>query len=489
MRPSTPAALHIDAPASDDPLDVLPFAARAYPRETLVLVRADADSHACGIERLLRALECDGVLGAAALDDIIPERTLLDVVHDDDHRERIDALCFAYGERRLIDAPLRRAAFSAWDGERLAQLGHASPARCRRARRARFPLRAARSSSRACRADACSAETRDRGPTRSAAALTSRGVARAHLRLRFARARRRIGRASTRGRSFCTCCTAGVAAPNAGCAISRARSMRPAISFWSRAAASSASRHGEWIELHDGAMLGPPRLRIALPVPIADTALADNAYREILAGIVRDHCVDAVVVSSLIGHSLDVLATRLPTFCVIHDHYPLWPTLHRDFGDATLALRRRAARARSCRVRRRCGIPESRSETLARVARGDRIRAPRSRRDADRAQPLGAEQRAAPCARTRRAAQARHRAWTCTVAGKCGRFTRKRRSASVRACSCPGACAAEKARNCSRSALSKLREHADLYLVGAGRRCARAVRRARRSYRARLQAR
>ncbi len=77
-------------------------------------------------------------------------------------------------------------------------------------------------------------------------------------------------------------------------------------------------------------------MRIALPMPIADTALADGAYRDLVAGIVRDWCVDAVVVSSLIGHSLDVLATRLPTFAVIHDHYPLWPTLHRDFGDAKL---------------------------------------------------------------------------------------------------------------------------------------------------------
>src|SRR5207342_2668062 len=66
------------------------------------------------------------------------------------------------------------------------------------------------------------------------------------------------------------------------------------------------------------------------------TAIGDGTYRELLAGIVRDHSIDAMIVSSLIGHSIDALATRLPTYCVIHDHYPLWPTLHRDFGDERL---------------------------------------------------------------------------------------------------------------------------------------------------------
>ena len=28
----------------------------------------------------------------------------------------------------------------------------------------------------------------------------------------------------------------------------------------------------------------------------------------------------------------------LPTTCVVHDHYPLWPVLHRDFGDERLAF-------------------------------------------------------------------------------------------------------------------------------------------------------
>jgi GT2 family glycosyltransferase/glycosyltransferase involved in cell wall biosynthesis len=50
--------------------------------------------------------------------------------------------------------------------------------------------------------------------------------------------------------------------------------------------------------------------------------------------VLRDFGVGAVLVSSLIGHSLDALRTGLPTAVVTHDYYPLWPRLHADFGDA-----------------------------------------------------------------------------------------------------------------------------------------------------------
>ena len=66
---------------------------------------------------------------------------------------------------------------------------------------------------------------------------------------------------------------------------------------------------------------------------------ADNfGYAEFLACVVRDFGVAAVIVSSLIGHSLDALRSGLPTLIVGHDFYPLWPLLHRDFGDPRLAF-------------------------------------------------------------------------------------------------------------------------------------------------------
>jgi len=334
-RPSIPAAMHIDAPDSDDPIELIPFVARAYPRETLILVRANTRLPRFAIERLLRALECEGVVGAAALDDIIPERTLLGGKDGDEKAERLDALCFAYGERRLIDAPLRRAAASAWHGERLAQLGHASPADVDAM--ATHGLRCVlldhlyvHANADASKSSTHVEDPRDPAPPSPLAAL-----------------RERVSAALPAG---ATPDRPGLDARPVllhvlhGWGGGAERWVRDFARTYDRAChlvlvsrgSFARRRHGEWLELHDGTMRGPPRLRIALPVPIADTALADGPYRDILAGIVRDHCVDAVIVSSLIGHSLDVLATRLPTVCVIHDHYPLWPTLHRDFGDASL---------------------------------------------------------------------------------------------------------------------------------------------------------
>jgi GT2 family glycosyltransferase/glycosyltransferase involved in cell wall biosynthesis len=95
-------------------------------------------------------------------------------------------------------------------------------------------------------------------------------------------------------------------------------------------------RFGETLQLHDGALSQPPLRSLTLPNPIRSTAVGDPAYRAFLDAILGDFAIDAVMVSSLIGHSLDALRTRLPTILVSHDYYPLWPLLHRDFGAAGL---------------------------------------------------------------------------------------------------------------------------------------------------------
>ncbi len=90
-------------------------------------------------------------------------------------------------------------------------------------------------------------------------------------------------------------------------------------------------RYGEHLSLRfpaddRGALRAWPLAR-----PIAATVDASSEYRAILADVVRDFAVDAVVVSSLIGHSLDALRSGLPTFVVCHDRYPAWPLLHDEF--------------------------------------------------------------------------------------------------------------------------------------------------------------
>jgi O-antigen biosynthesis protein len=97
----------------------------------------------------------------------------------------------------------------------------------------------------------------------------------------------------------------------------------------------ASGRHGERLELHVDLDAAPIR-RWTLPTPILATALDDGAVQAVLARIGADFGVAAVLVSSLIGHSLDVLRTGLPTAVVCHDYYPLWPRLHADFGDAAI---------------------------------------------------------------------------------------------------------------------------------------------------------
>ena len=322
----------IEAPPSDDPLDLLPFAAHAFPRETLILMRADVELPAHAIDRLLRALECDGVVGAAALDNLAAERSPIFAGAPD--AARIDALCYAYGERRLVDADLRGAALSAWHGERLAELGHASATDADAL--ATHDLRCVLLDHLYVRAGdgtpaaATDADPRDPTPPSPLAALRDRVSA-------ALAADATPGLPGLDPKPVLLHVLHGWGGGAERWVRDFSQSFDPASHLVLISRGSFARKHhGEWLELHDGSLRGPPLARIPLPRPIADTALADAAYAGILAEFLRDYCIDAIVVSSLIGHSLDVLATRLPTFAVIHDHYPLWPTLHRDFGDAAL---------------------------------------------------------------------------------------------------------------------------------------------------------
>lgn len=92
------------------------------------------------------------------------------------------------------------------------------------------------------------------------------------------------------------------------------------------------ARHGEWLELssaRSGACLGRWRM-----VPgIGAMADRHEAYRARLHAIIGRYGVETLLVSSLIGHSVEVLRSGLPTLWIAHDAFPFWPVLHRDFGD------------------------------------------------------------------------------------------------------------------------------------------------------------
>jgi GT2 family glycosyltransferase/glycosyltransferase involved in cell wall biosynthesis len=56
-----------------------------------------------------------------------------------------------------------------------------------------------------------------------------------------------------------------------------------------------------------------------------------SEYRAVLEEIVRAHRVEVVLVSSFIGHSLDLLDTGLPTLVVQHDYFPYCPAINIHF--------------------------------------------------------------------------------------------------------------------------------------------------------------
>ncbi|GAB2670531.1 hypothetical protein GCM10027193_25710 [Arenimonas aestuarii] len=90
----------------------------------------------------------------------------------------------------------------------------------------------------------------------------------------------------------------------------------------------------------------PPLQAWPLAAPIADCSAASPDVEAVLAQLLARWNIGAVLVSSLIGHSLDVLRTGLPTALCAHDLFPAWPLLHdaRDpacapFDEATLAAK------------------------------------------------------------------------------------------------------------------------------------------------------
>ncbi len=100
---------------------------------------------------------------------------------------------------------------------------------------------------------------------------------------------------------------------------------------------SDGKIHGQHLKLYAA---GPGRglvRRWTLSPAIADTEVSHGRYRALLEHLISRYGIDRIVVSSLIGHSLDALASGLPTLTVLHDFYPAWPVLDRDPLDYTAA--------------------------------------------------------------------------------------------------------------------------------------------------------
>ena len=89
----------------------------------------------------------------------------------------------------------------------------------------------------------------------------------------------------------------------------------------------SGKGYGQRYSLYLGNQLETPVASWWLQPAIQSIAGEHGGYNGILREISRRYGVGRVVVSSLVGHSLDALATGLPTVQVLHDYFPLWPLL------------------------------------------------------------------------------------------------------------------------------------------------------------------
>jgi glycosyltransferase involved in cell wall biosynthesis len=82
---------------------------------------------------------------------------------------------------------------------------------------------------------------------------------------------------------------------------------------------------------------------------IRSTASSSIEYRRILEQIIAEFEVEAIIVSSLIGHSLDALTRPRKTIVVFHDFYPICQAINPHFGKTcercTLEDLRRCARS------------------------------------------------------------------------------------------------------------------------------------------------
>ena len=74
-----------------------------------------------------------------------------------------------------------------------------------------------------------------------------------------------------------------------------------------------------------------PIRQYRLDPQINGTAVEHESYANLLANILEEFGIESIIVSSLIGHSLDVLRTGRPTVIVCHDYYPFCPALNITF--------------------------------------------------------------------------------------------------------------------------------------------------------------
>jgi len=89
----------------------------------------------------------------------------------------------------------------------------------------------------------------------------------------------------------------------------------------------SGNGYGQKLSLYAGNELRCPVASWWIQPPIKSIDDNNTGYQEILSEICHRYGIGRIFVSSLVGHSLDVLRSGLPTLHILHDHFPIWPLL------------------------------------------------------------------------------------------------------------------------------------------------------------------
>ncbi len=96
-------------------------------------------------------------------------------------------------------------------------------------------------------------------------------------------------------------------------------------------------RAGAGLALHADPHAAQPLQVWRFAERIPAVAISHAGYREALGQIVAERGVGAILVSSLIGHSLEALDTGLPTVAVCHDYFPYCPSINLYYGEVCTA--------------------------------------------------------------------------------------------------------------------------------------------------------
>jgi GT2 family glycosyltransferase len=88
--------------------------------------------------------------------------------------------------------------------------------------------------------------------------------------------------------------------------------------------------YGQRFSLFLGSQKAAPVASWWIQPAIHSSAVTHVQYKDMLDWIADRYGIGRIIVSSLVGHSLDALNTKIPTLQVLHDFYPRWPLLGID---------------------------------------------------------------------------------------------------------------------------------------------------------------